>query len=219
MSYIKINNINLSIKNIDILQNIDINLKKNYIYGFIGANGCGKTMLFRVISGLVKPSSGTISINDKILHKDISFPESIGIIIESPGFWNQYTGFENLKILASIKNIITDSDIKNIMNRVGLDPNSNLKFGKYSLGMKQKLGIAQALMEKPELIILDEPTNALDDESVDNIRNIIIEEKKRGATILLASHNKDDISMLSDYIYKISNGNITEIRGISNEKK
>lgn len=217
MSYIEIENVTLSLKGLTILENINLNIKRNNTYGFVGANGSGKTMLFRLISGLVKPTQGSIKVDNKILHKDISFPNSMGIILESPGFWSQYTGYENLKILASIKNTATDNDIINIMNRVGLDPCSNVKFGKYSLGMKQKLGIAQALVEKPDLIILDEPTNALDDTSVDNIRNILIEEKKRGATILLASHNKEDISILSDYVYKISDKNISNIRGTSNE--
>ncbi|SFD02958.1 ATP-binding cassette domain-containing protein [Clostridium uliginosum] len=213
MDYIKVDDLTKTIKGVTILENINLNIKKNYIYGFVGANGSGKTMLFRILSGLVKPTFGHVTIDNKELYKDISFPSNMGILIESPGFWEQYTGYENLKILASIRKVINDEDIVNIMSRIGLDPQNKIKFGKYSLGMKQKLGIAQALMEKPDLIILDEPTNALDDESVNNIRNILLEEKKRGATILIASHNKEDISILSDYIYKINGGKIAEVRG------
>jgi len=166
-------------------------------------------MLFRAICGLIKPTSGTIYVLGKKLGKDISFPESLGIIIESVGFWPHYTGFQNLRFLAAIKNIITDIEIKRAIERVGLDPNDKRPYSKYSLGMKQRLGIAQAIMEKPDLIILDEPTNALDEDGISLIRNILIEEKKRGATILIASHNKDDIELLSDCKFKMEQGCVT----------
>lgn len=208
MSYIEIKNLTKVIKGTEVLKNINISLDENKVYGFLGRNGSGKTMLFRAICGLIKPSSGTILINNKMLHKDISFPENLGVTIESPGFWKQYTGFENLKTLALIQKKISDNDINQALLRVGLDPKDNRVYKKYSLGMKQKLDIAQAIMEKPELIILDEPTNALDEESVENVRKILLEEKERGATILIASHNKEDIEILSDFKFKIDNGKI-----------
>lgn len=211
MGYIKISNLNKDIKNNVILKDINLDLKRGYIYGIIGRNGSGKTMLFRAICGLIKPTSGKIFIDNKELHKDISFPESVGVIIEQPGFWEDYTGLENLKILASIKNIITEKEIKNSIDRVGLDPDDNRIYKKYSLGMKQRLAVAQAVMEKPDLIILDEPTNGLDNEGVDLVRKILLEEKDRGATILIASHNSEDIDILSDKKYKMDSGNISKI--------
>lgn len=211
MGYIKISNLNKDIKNNVILKDINLDLKRGYIYGIIGRNGSGKTMLFRAICGLIKPTSGKIFIDNKELHKDISFPESVGVIIEQPGFWEYYTGLENLKILASIKNIITEKEIKASIDRVGLDPDDNRIYKKYSLGMKQRLAVAQAVMEKPDLIILDEPTNGLDNEGVDLVRKILLEEKDRGATILIASHNSEDIDILSDKKYKMDSGNISKI--------
>jgi len=191
-----------------VLNNINISLERGKIHGFFGRNGSGKTMLFRAICGLIKPTSGSIYVYGKKLGKEISFPESLGVIIDSVGFWPHYTGFRNLKFLAAIKNIISDDDIRNAIRRVGLDPDDKRAYKKYSMGMKQRLGIAQAIMEKPNLIILDEPTNALDEEGITLIRNILKEEKERGATILIASHNKEDIELLADYKYKVEQGRV-----------
>lgn len=210
MKSVELINLNKTIKGKEILNNINLTLEKGKVYGFFGRNGSGKTMLFRAICGLIKPTSGEIRVNGKRLHKEISFPESVGVIIESPGFWSYYTGFENLKVLAGIKNKITDNEIKKALEKVGLDPEDKRTFKKYSLGMKQRLAIAQAIMERPELIILDEPTNALDEEGINLVRNILLEEKLRGATILIASHNKEDIEILSDYKYKMSDGKLQE---------
>jgi len=208
MSYINIKNYNKTIKKRPILIDINLDIEKGNIYGFLGRNGCGKTMLFRAICGLIKPSSGEVLIENKILNKDISFPQSLGVLIESPGFWSSYTGFENLKTLSLIKNTISNYEIEQTMSRVGLSPKDSRTYKKYSLGMKQRLGIAQAIMESPELIILDEPTNSLDEQSVELVRNILLEEKKRGATILIASHNKEDIEVLADYQFIMDNGKI-----------
>ncbi len=208
MSYIEITKLDKKIKDNIVLNNINLQLEKGNIYGFLGRNGSGKSMLFRAICGLIKPTSGQVKIDGKLLGKDIGFPQSCGVIIESCGFWNEYTGYENLKKLASIKNIINDEEIKEILIRLGLDPKDKRPFKKYSLGMKQKLAIAQAIMEKPEMIILDEPTNALDEESVEIFRNIILNEKKRGALILIASHNREDINILADFKFKMNNGKI-----------
>ncbi len=210
MGYLEVSNLSKNIGQNEILKNINLNLEKGTIYGFFGRNGSGKTMLFRALCGLIKPTSGTITINNKVLHRDISFPESIGVIIESPGFWDHYTGFENLKVLSSIKNIIGDEDIRKSIKRVGLDPDDRRIYKKYSLGMKQRLAIAQAIMERPDIIILDEPTNSLDENGVQLVREILIEEKKRGALILIASHNKDDIDILSDVKYKVDNGSVIQ---------
>ncbi|MDR3595877.1 ATP-binding cassette domain-containing protein [Clostridium sp.] len=208
MNFIEIANLSKTIGNRAVLKNISISLNKGKIYGFYGRNGSGKTMLFRAICGLIKPTSGQIIIDSKILHKDISFHNSIGVLIENCGFWDNYTGFENLKQLSIIKNIINDDDIKVSMSRVGLDPNDKRVVKRYSLGMKQRLAIAQAIMEKPNLLILDEPTNAVDEEGLELIRNILLEEKLKGTTILIASHNKDDINLLCDYKYKMNDGEL-----------
>ena len=165
-------------------------------------------MLFRAICGLIVPTKGTVKIDGKELHKEISIPQSIGVLIETPGFWNNYTGFENLKILASIKNRISDDMIKRALLDVGLDPMDRRIVKNYSLGMKQKLGIAQAIMEEPDIILLDEPTNALDEESINNIRKLLIREKDRGATVLIASHNNDDLNLICDEKFKVVEGMI-----------
>ena len=163
----------------------------------MGHNGSGKTMLLRAISGLINIDHGYIKIDEKVLHKDIDFPESLGIIIENPSFFSYYTGFENLKFLSNIKKKATDEDIKRSLEKVGLDVNDKRTVSKYSLGMKQKLAIAQAIMEEPKMLFLDEPINALDDESIKKFKKIINDEKKKGACILIATHNKalleDDI--------------------------
>jgi len=191
-----------------ILNDITLELERGKIYGFFGRNASGKTMLFRAICGLIKPTRGEVRVFGKRIGVDVSFPESLGLIIENVGFWEQWTGFQNLKFLASIKNIITDEDIRAAIRRVGLDPDDKRIYGKYSLGMKQRLGIAQAIMEKPQLIVLDEPTNSLDEEGVGLVRNILLEEKERGATILIASHIKEDIDLLCDEKFKVEAGRI-----------
>ena len=206
--YIQIRNLSKKIKNNVVLDHINLELDKGKIYGFRGINGSGKTMLFRAICGLIIPTEGEIIIDNKKLHKDISFPESIGVLIENPGFLPNYTGKQNLKLLAEIKDIVSSDDIDKIITLVGLDPNDRRKYKQYSLGMKQKLGIAQALMEDPELILLDEPTNSLDEDSVRNILDIIEKEKRKGKTILIASHDKLSLDEISDYIYKIDKGRI-----------
>lgn len=208
MKSIEIKSLTKKIKNSVILDNINLNFEKGKIYGIRGRNGSGKTMLFRAICGLIIPTNGAIFFNGEELHKDISIPPDIGVLIESPGFWSNYSGFKNLKILSGIKNKISNQDIIQALVDVGLDPDDKKPYKKYSLGMKQKLGIAQALMEKPDIILLDEPTNALDEESVESIRKLLLREKDRGATILIASHNTEDIESICDYKLVIDNGKI-----------
>lgn len=197
-----------------VLNNINLSLSAPGIYGFYGPNGAGKTMLFRAISGLIHPSSGEVWVEGELLGRDTSYPRSLGLIIENVGFWPEYSGFDNLRILASIKKIINDDDIRLAIKRVGLDPDSKQGYGKYSLGMKQRLAIAQAIMEKPDLIILDEPTNSLDYDGIEEIRDIIREEKERGATILIASHNREDLENLCSRFFRISDGVLQETTGI-----
>lgn len=210
MSSIIIKNLSKSIKNRKVLDNVDLTFESGNIYGLVGRNGSGKTMLLRAICGLIFPDEGIITIDSKQLHKDISFPESCGAIIEHTELLPNFTAFENLKILGKIKNIATDETIKAIIRSVGLDPESKAKVKTYSLGMKQKLSIAQALFEDPDILLLDEPTNALDEESVNVIRDILIEEKNKGKLIIIASHNKEDIYFLSDIIIKVTDGKFSK---------
>lgn len=207
MNEVIVSGISKTIKGTEILKNIDLKLQGGKIYGLYGSNGSGKTMLLRAIAGLIHIDSGSIVINGKQLHREIDFPESIGVVIENPEFWSGYTGFETLKTLASIKKKIKDEDIRSTLERVGLAPDDKKTVKKYSLGMKQKLGIAQAIMEKPDIILLDEPTNALDKKSTDNIRKIISEEALRGAIIVIASHIEADLD-ICDIRYEMIEGKI-----------
>ena len=191
-----------------VLNNINLEMETGHIYGFWGRNGSGKTMLMRIISGLVFPSDGAIIIGGEQLGKDISFPRSIGALTENPGFIPGYSGFKNLKILASIRNKISDADIREVMLHMGLDPDDRKKAKKYSLGMKQKLGIAAALMEKPDLILLDEPTNALDENSTKILKEILLEHKRRGALLIVACHIREELEYLSDEIICLNEGHV-----------
>ena len=189
-----------------VLSDINIELESGKIYGLKGKNGSGKTMLMRAICGLIYATAGEIVIDNKVLGKDMSFPDSIGILIENPAFLNDYSGFDNLKMLASIKGLITDDEINDVILKVGLDPDDKKKYKKYSLGMKQKLGIAAAIMEKPDIIILDEPINAIDEEGVSNIRDILNELKEEDRIIIIACHDKEELFYLSDEIIEIESG-------------
>ena len=200
--YIKITDVNKTIKKAPILRDINLEFTGGKVYGL------RKTMLMRAICGLITPDSGIIDIDGKILGKDISFPESIGVLIENPSFIGNYTGFKNLKVLASIQNRIGDEQIRKALEDIGLDPDDKRTYRKYSLGMKQKLGIAAAVMENPDIIILDEPINALDDVSVEKVHDILEEQKKRGAVIIIACHDKEELDQLSDEIIEISDGRI-----------
>ena len=206
--YIKITDVHKTIKKAPILRDLNVEFTGGKVYGLRGKNGSGKTMLMRAICGLITPDSGIIDIDGKILGKDISFPESIGVLIENPAFIGNYTGLKNLKVLASIQNRIGDEQIRKALEDIGLDPDDKRTYRKYSLGMKQKLGIAAAVMENPDIIILDEPINALDDVSVEKVHDILEEQKKRGAVIIIACHDKEELDQLSDEIIEISDGRI-----------
>lgn len=196
------------IKGNTILSEVNLELESGHVYGFIGVNGSGKTMLFRAISGLMDISGGEVVWNGKRLHKDMKVLPNMGIIIENAELYPELTGLENLKLLAKLNNKITEDEIRESIKRVGLDPNDKRIFKKYSLGMKQRIIIAQAIMEKPDILLLDEPTNALDEEAVATIRKIILEEKQRGALVLIASHNKEDIRLLADEVYYVKQGKV-----------
>lgn len=204
------NNISRTIKGRLILNNVSLNLKSNNVYGFTGRNGSGKTMLFRALSGLMRIDSGTVTLDGKVLHKDFDILPGLGITIENSGLYSEYTGYKNLKLLAGINKKITDEEIKQALNDVGLDHSDKRTVKKYSMGMKQRLAVAQAVMERPDVLMLDEPTNGLDESGIKLIRDIILRERERGAIILLASHNKEDISELADTLFKVDNGCVTE---------
>lgn len=194
-----------------VLNNINLTLESGKIYGFTGKNGSGKTMLMRAICGLITPTSGEVKIDNKVLGKDISFPESVGVLIENPGFTSGYSGFKNLKFLAQIQNRINDEEIKKTLRKVGLDPNDKKSFRKYSLGMKQKLGIAAAIMENPKLLILDEPFNALDEETAEKIRKIILSYRNEDHIVILSCHDREELETLCDVLIKIQEGIISTI--------
>lgn len=198
-----------SFKSVEVLKNINLTLESGKVIGLKGKNGSGKTMLMRAISGLILPTSGKVYINDKELGRQISFPPSIGILIENPSFISNYTGFKNLKILASIQNRISDDEIRDAIRKVGFDPDDKRTFKKYSLGMKQRLGIAAAIMERPDIVILDEPINALDEAGAGLIKGLLDELKANGSLIIIACHDTEELNYLSDEIYEIYDGEIT----------
>ena len=206
MSEIIIENLSKTIKNNKILDNVNLTFESGHVYGLVGRNGSGKTMLLRAICGLIFPDSGKVIIDGKQLHKDISLPESCGIIIENTDLLLNFSAFDNLKMLSEIKNTANDNMIKSAIKSVGLDPDSKKKVKTFSLGMKQRLSIAQALFEDPDILLLDEPTNALDEDGVNDVRRILLEQKKKNKLIIIASHNKEDISLLSDTVISVSNG-------------
>lgn len=205
---IQVENVSKTIKGNMVIDCVSAEFSSGKVYGLQGINGSGKTMLMRLISGLIYPTEGRIVIDGKILGKEIAFSESIGILIENPAFLDNYSGFANLKLLASIQNKIDDEQIYKTLERVGLEPDSRKKYKKYSLGMKQKLGIAGAVMEKPELLILDEPANALDKEGIERLKKIVQEEKERGALIILSCHDSALLEAMADVIYSMENGRL-----------
>ena len=205
---VEIKNYCKSIKSRPILNNVSYNFEYGKIYGLYGHNGSGKTMLSRAIAGLLVPDSGSVVIDGKVLHKDMSFPPSIGIVIENMNLLPQYNAFDNLKILGKIKKTATDEDIKTALERVGLK--SDLKVKKFSLGMKQRLNIAQAVFEKQKIILLDEPTNALDNDGVQLIYKLLKEEKERGALVVITTHHKEDLEEICDVVLKMTEGELHE---------
>lgn len=205
---IEITNLKKVIKGTIVLDDINYTFSGGRIYGLCGKNGCGKTMLMRLIAGLIYPSSGTIRIKDKVLGKDISFPESVGMLIENPSFLNDYTGKQNLEMLAGLQKNVDKAEVRRVLEQVGLDPDDKRKFYKYSLGMRQRLGIAAAIMGSPELILLDEPINAIDTDGVQEIRAIIRGLSAENRIIIVASHDKSEMDYLADEKIYMSEGRL-----------
>lgn len=209
---IAIENLVRQFKNQVVVKNVNVRFSKGHIYGIIGRNGSGKTVLLKCICGFLKPTSGSVSMNGKIVGQDMDFPQKMGFIIETPGFLTNYSGYKNLKYLASIQRNIDTLAIEEAMTMVGLDFADKKHVGKYSLGMRQRLGIAQAIMEKPDILILDEPMNGLDKNGVQEMRNLFLQMKAEGKLIILTSHNREDIEVLCDEVYEMDDGVFTKIR-------
>lgn len=205
---IEITNLKKVIKGATVLDDINYTFTGGRIYGLCGKNGCGKTMLMRLMAGLIYPSSGTIRIKDKVLGKDISFPESVGMLIENPSFLNDYTGKQNLEMLAGLQKNVDKAEVRRVLEQVGLDPDDKRKFYKYSLGMRQRLGIAAAIMGSLELILLDEPINAIDTDGVQEIRAIIRGLSAENRIIIVASHDKSEMDYLADEKIYMSEGRL-----------
>ena len=209
---IEVNNVTLKTKEYTILDNVSIKVDKGEIVGLVGGNGSGKTMLMKCICGFYNDYSGTIEVGGKEIGKDIDFPENLGFIIETPGFLLNYSGYKNLKYLASIREKIDSNEIKESMSLVGLDSADKKHVGKYSMGMRQRLGIAQAIMEKPDILVLDEPMNALDKNGVEEMRRLFLKMKSEGKLILLTSHNREDIEILCDEVYEMEEGILNKLK-------
>jgi len=211
-SIISISQVSLLIRNKVILKDINVDFENGKIHGLIGRNGSGKTMLMKCICGFVRPTEGTVTVDGKNIGRDCDFPESVGIIIETPGFIPYYSGYKNLKLLADLTKKIGKDQVKEAMKKVGLDPELRLHVRKYSLGMRQRLGLAQAIMEDPELLILDEPMNGLDKDGVSDMRKYLLDLKDKGKTILIASHSAEDIELLCDTVHEMDKGVLTPVR-------
>lgn len=189
-----------------VLKNVSIQFEKGKIYGIVGRNGSGKTVLLKCMCGLLSPTSGEVSVSGKRLGKDVDFPSNIGFIIEAPGFLNHRSGYKNLKYLASIQKKIDSDTIRKYISMVGLDPDDKKRVGKYSLGMCQRLGIAQAVMENPDILILDEPMNGLDKDGAEKMRKLFLQLREEGKLIILATHFREDTELLCDEVYEMDGG-------------
>lgn len=211
---IELKHVTKILKKNTVLDDVTFSFESGRVYGLYGENGSGKTMLLRALAGLIVPTEGEVVSDGKRLHKDISFPENTGIVIEHMELLPKFTAADNLRLLAKIRKTAGEEEIRNTLLRVGLDPASKKKVKKFSLGMKQRLNIAQAIFEKQSVILLDEPTNALDAEGVERIYQIVREEKARGALIVMATHHKEDLRQICDQVIRISSGRIVEEEGL-----
>lgn len=196
----------------EVLKTVCVKFEMGKIYGIAGRNGSGKTVLLKCICGLLYPTTGTVTVDGKVVGKEVDYPENIGFVIESPGFLPGYSGLKNLKYLASIRGKVKEDKIRNYMKLVGLNPDDKKHVGNYSLGMRQRLGIAQAFMEDPDILILDEPMNALDNHGVEEMRAVLLKMKEQGKLIVIASHVRDDIDILCDEVYGMDAGIMKKIR-------
>ncbi len=208
---IEIRNVTKVIKKTRVIDNVDITFEGGKIYGLSGKNGCGKTMLMRLISGLIYPTEGEVVIDGKILGKDCSFPKSIGLLIENPAFLEEYTAYENLRMLNGVGgNRLDKEEILSLIKSVGLDPHDSRKYYKFSLGMRQRLGIAAAIMGKPDVILLDEPINAIDEDGVSEIRDLIRSLSDEDRIIIIACHDKEEMEYMADEIIYMKDGKIVK---------
>lgn len=205
-SIIILENVVKKFKDYTALRGISISFEKGKIHGIVGRNGSGKTVMMKCICGLMHPDSGKITVNGKVIGKEVDIANDIGAIIEAPGFLPNYSGYRNLKFLADIKRVIGKQEIYAAMKTVGLDPDNGKHVGKYSLGMRQRLGLAQAIMENPSILILDEPMNGLDRKGVEEMRDLLVSFREQGKTVLLASHNREDIDILCDTVQEMEDG-------------
>lgn len=214
MSNIVIKNVSKSFDGVEVLHDVNLDLEEGHIYGFIGRNGSGKSVLFKIICGLYYPTTGSVIVDGIDIHKNDIFPNDMRVLIEKPNFLPNLTGLDNLKLLASIQNRIAEEDIILILDKLNLKKDMNKLYHKYSLGMKQKLAVAQVLMENPKMMIFDEPFNGIEEKSVEVIKKILLEEKKEGKIILIASHIKEDIEELADAdtIYFVDNGSVNNYK-------
>lgn len=214
MSNIVIKNVSKSFDGVEVLHDVNLDLEEGHIYGFIGRNGSGKSVLFKIICGLYYPTTGSVIVDGIDIHKNDIFPNNMRVLIEKPNFLPNLTGLDNLKLLASIQNRITEEDIILILDKLNLKKDMNKLYHKYSLGMKQKLAVAQVLMENPKMMIFDEPFNGIEEKTVEVIKKILLEEKKEGKIILIASHIKEDIEELADAdtIYFVDNGSVNNYK-------
>lgn len=214
--HIELKEVSKSIKGINVLEDINMELYSGNIYGIVGTNGSGKTMLLRMIAGLIVQDQGVISVDRQKLHEDISFPPNMGIVIEKPELLNHLSGLENLKLLAEINGTVSTEQIGEFMKLFSLDPESKMPIRKYSLGMKQKLGIIQAIMENQQLLVLDEPFNALDEDTVTRLKDLFLKYREEGRLIILTSHHAEDIKYLCDEVIYLKNGQVYNIKDLNN---
>lgn len=205
---IKVDNVTKIIKKVKVLDHVSLEFESGEITGLKGINGSGKTMIMRIISGLIRPTEGKVFINGRELKKEMDFPESIGVLIDSPAFLDGYSAYDNLRYMASVKNKVSGEEIKDLLKKVELADAGKKKYKYFSLGMKQRLGIAAAIMEHPDIILIDEPTNTLDSKGVEMVKCILQQEKERGALIVLTCHDYSVLKELSDSIYFIEEGRV-----------
>lgn len=218
MNVISVKNVTKKFRKNTVLKNVSLDIEKGTVTGLIGRNGSGKTVLMKCILGLVSPSSGSITVREKIVGKDIDIPDNVGVIIETPGFLPNFSAYNNLMQLAKIRGKIGKDEVRAAIKLVGLDPDNKKHVGKYSLGMRQRLGLAQAIMEDPDILILDEPLNGLDKESAADMRKFLLGLKNQGKTLLIASHSAEDVDALCDAVYEMDKGKLEKIRCAVNKE-
>lgn len=207
---IRVSNATKVIKGRTVLDGVSLDLSRGGVYGFLGINGSGKTMLFRAIAGLIHLTTGSVEVFGKTIGRDCDYPPNLGLSLDTTGFWEDRTALSNLTFLASIRGVVGEPKARHALERVGLDPYDKRKVSAFSMGMRQRLSLAQAVMEAPELLILDEPTNALDADGVDMVAKLIGEERARGCTVLVSCHNEPKVEALFDQTFRLYEGRLTE---------